>query len=413
MKISDIRPVLLTAPYGAPGAQAGRRSACFVEVETDEGIVGLGETYAGMYVPEVAASIVNWFKPLLVGSAFKARVGGETPPRRPVHHRDSAREALDALVQGLIGCNPELVYRLGYWVASSIGRTGLMVMVLSAIENAIWDIQGKALGVPVHVLLGGAVHPRLPVYASGGIPAFTIDQLVEQAGTARAAGYRGYKMKTNFFKYQPEVEAERIAAVREAIGPEMALAIDAVQSLNLDPWPIKQAVRMIDRLAVYDLAWAEEMLQPNDPESYAELRRTTSVPIAGGEGITTASQFGQWVRAGAFDLAQPDATIIGGIGEARRACESARAHDVRVAVHVWGAAPAMMANYHLAFTQANSVWLERPTMYNPLEQELLVAPLQMEDGYAMPSKAPGLGVELTPEIKAKYPYAAGSEIMVV
>jgi L-alanine-DL-glutamate epimerase-like enolase superfamily enzyme len=320
---------------------------------------------------------------------------------------------VDALVQGLDGCNPELVYRLGYWVASSIGRTGLMVMVLSAIENAIWDIQGKALGVPVHALLGGAVHHRLPVYASGGIPTFTIDQLVEQAGMARTAGYRGYKMKANFFKYQPEVEAERIAAVREAIGPDMALAIDAVQSLNLDPWPVKQVVRMIDRLAVYDLAWAEEMLQPNDPESYAELRRATSVPIAGGEGITTASQFEQWVRAGAFDLAQPDATIIGGIGEARRACESARAHDVRVAVHVWGAAPAMMANYHLAFTQANSVWLERPTMYNPLEQELLVAPLQMEDGYAMPSTTPGLGVQLTPEIKAKYPYTAGSEIMVV
>src|SRR5262249_13901595 len=133
MRISDIRPVLLTAPYGAPGARAGRRSACFVEVETDEGIIGLGETYAGMYVPELAAAIINWFKPLLVGSAFKSRAGDPGDPPRPVVQRkDSAREAVDALVQGLDGCNPELVYRLGYWVASSIGRTGLMVMVLSA-----------------------------------------------------------------------------------------------------------------------------------------------------------------------------------------------------------------------------------------------------------------------------------------
>src|SRR5512135_2607073 len=121
MKISDIRPVLLTAPYGAQGARAGRRSACFVEVETDEGIVGLGETYAGMYVPELAAAIVNWFKPLLVGSAFKAH-GERGVPSRTATPTDSAREAVDALVQGLDAGNPELVYRLGYWVASSVGR---------------------------------------------------------------------------------------------------------------------------------------------------------------------------------------------------------------------------------------------------------------------------------------------------
>jgi L-alanine-DL-glutamate epimerase-like enolase superfamily enzyme len=410
MRISDMRAVLLTAPYGTPD---GRRSACFVEVETNEGIVGLGETYAGMYAPEIAAAIVDWFKPLLVGSAFKARAGGAgASARGRPGSSSSAEEAIDALMQGLDACNPERVYRLGYWVASSIGRTGLMVMVLSAIENAIWDIQGKVLGVPVHALLGGAVHGRLPIYASGGIPVFTIGQLVEQATAARAAGYRGYKMKTNFFVYQPEVEAERVGAVRAAIGPDMALAIDAVQSLNLKPWTVKQVLEMLDRLAPYDLAWAEEMLQPVDPRSHAELRRATPVPIAGGEGITTAAQFGHWLREGAFDLAQPDATIIGGIGEARRACELARAHDVPVAVHVWGAAPAMMANYNLAFAQAGSAWLERPTMYNPLDEALLVEPLRMEDGYALPPTTPGLGVTLTPEIKARYPYVPGSATMV-
>src|SRR5262249_52334427 len=163
MKVRDIRPVLLTAPFGTPD---GRRSACFVEVETDTGIVGLGETYAGMYAPEVAAAIVDWFRPLLVGSAFKPRgsgAGASPPPDSP-GGLSSAEEAIGALMQGLDACNPERVYRLGYWLASSIGRTGLMVIVLSAIENAIWDIQGKVLGVPVHALLGGAVHDRLPVY---------------------------------------------------------------------------------------------------------------------------------------------------------------------------------------------------------------------------------------------------------
>jgi L-alanine-DL-glutamate epimerase-like enolase superfamily enzyme len=410
MKIVDIRPVLLTAPYGGVGAQASRRSACFIEVETDEGITGIGETYAGVYVPELAASIVNWFKPFLVGSAFKAR-GGDFDALLQTDVGKSASADLGALFHGLDARNPEQIYRLGYWLSSYVGRTGPTVMVLSAIENAIWDILGKSLGVPVHVLLGGAVHNRLPMYASGGVPTFSIDQLVEQASAVRAAGFLGFKMRANFFAYQPEVEAERIGAVREVIGPNIALALDAVQSFNFHPWSVKQVVRMLERLAPFNLAWAEEMLPPFDPAPYAELRRATSTPISGGEGITTASQFEQWVRAGAFDLAQPDATIIGGIGEARRACENARAHDVPVAVHVWGSAPTLMANYNLAFTQPNCIWLERPVMQNPLEEELLVKPLQIQNGYLLPPTAPGLGVKLTPEIKAKYPYVAGSASM--
>src|SRR5262245_30235879 len=144
MKITAVRPVLLTHPYGADG----RRSACFVEVETDAGITGTGETYAGVYVPEIAASIVGLFGPLLVGQDPTA---------------------------------PEAVYRLAYRATSYFGRTGLTVMVLSAIENACWDIAGQARGVPVHALLGGAVHDELPMYGSGGPFTMTVPELVAQA----------------------------------------------------------------------------------------------------------------------------------------------------------------------------------------------------------------------------------------
>jgi len=407
MKIVDIRPVLLTAPYGGSGAQASRRSACFVEVETDTGLVGVGETYAGVYLPELAAGIVDWFKPYLTGTAFKTG-GGDLAALMRSDVGRSALETIAPLLQGLDARNPDLVFRLGSWLASYVGRTGLTVIVLSAIENAVWDLLGQSLGVPVHVLLGGAVHRRLPLYASGGVPTFSRDQLVQQATCARNAGYRGFKMRANFFAYQPDVEVERVAAVRAAIGPDMTLAFDAVQSFNLKPWSVKEVVHMLERLAPYRLEWAEEMLPPFDPAPYAELRRSTATPISGGEGITTAAQFEQWLRAGAFDLAQPDATIIGGIGEARRACESARAQHVRVAMHVWGSAPAIMANYNLAFTQPNCVWLERPVMNNPLEEEMLVDPLRIEQGYVLPPTAPGLGVKLTQEIKAKYPYVPGS-----
>ncbi|GAA2119466.1 mandelate racemase/muconate lactonizing enzyme family protein [Actinomadura napierensis] len=378
MKITDVRTVLLTAPYGVEGAHTRRRSAAFVEVETDEGLVGIGETYAGVYLPDLVPGIVELYRQVLVGREI-------TSPAR--------------------------LYRDCYWVTGYCGRTGLTVMVLAGIECALWDVLGKYRDAPLHELLGGAVHDRLPLYASGGVPTMSVDQLVAQAEQVRAEGYRGFKMRANPVAYQPDVEAERVAAVRNVLGPDALLAVDAVQSLNTRPWSVKQVLRLLDALHPYDLAWAEEFLPPFDPAPYAELRALTSTPISGGEGITTATVFDQWLRAGAFDLAQPDPTIIGGIGEARRACEAAAARRVQVAMHVWGSAPTITANHHLGFTQPNCVMLERPVMGNPLETEMLVEPLDVRDGYALPPSASGLGVELTEEIKARYPYEPGSASM--
>lgn len=165
---------------------------------------------------------------------------------------------------------------------------------------------------------------------------------------------------------------------------------------------------MLRILEPFNLAWAEEMLPPFDPRLYAELRRATSTPISGGEGITTAAQFEQWLRADAFDLAQPDATIIGGIGEARRACEAAAARGTSVAVHVWGSAPTLAANIHLAFATANCIWIEHPVLGNPLESELFVELLVIREGYVRPPTAPGLGIHLRAEIRDKYRFVPGS-----
>ncbi len=246
------------------------------------------------------------------------------------------------------------------------------------------------------------------MYGSGGPFTMGIPELVAQASEAKGRGLRGFKMRVNFFRYQPEVEAERVAAVREVLGPDMALAIDAVQNFNPKPWSVKEAAHMLHILEPSNLAWAEEMLPPFDPMLYAELRRATPTPISGGEGITTATQFEQWLRAEAFDLAQPDATIIGGIGEARRACELASARSIPTAVHIWGSAPTLAANINLAFATPNCVWVEQPVMGNPLESELFVEPLVVRDGHVQPPTAPGLGIRLTPEIRDKYRFVPGS-----
>ena len=374
-KVSDVRAVLLTAPYGIPGAQTRQRSAVFVEVECDDGVTGVGETYAGVYMPELCAETISFFKPHFIGKRAD----------------QINRLAADA-----------------FWISSYIGRTGPTVMVLSAIECALWDAHGKRVGQPVHALLGGAVHDRLPLYASGGVPTFSLEQLVAHAKDAMTGGYLGFKMRLHPMAWQPEVEAERVAAVRDAIGPNKLLALDAIQNFNRQPWSVKQILSLLERLSPSHIAWAEEFLPPFDPAPYAELRAASPVPISGGEGITTSTAFAQWIRAGAFDIAQPDPTIVGGIAEARRVCEFALASHVKVAMHVWGAAPTIMANYHLGFCMPNCSILERPVMQNPLETEMLVEPLEIEDGYVLPPKAPGLGVVLTEAIKARYPYRPGS-----
>ena len=188
------------------GAQTAQRSAVFVEVETEDGLVGVGETYLGVYMPEVAVETIRFFAEHFVG-------------------RDS--------------CSINRLWRDAQWISSYVGRTGPTVMVLGAIECALWDLEGKRQGVPVHALLGGAVHDRLPVYASGGVPTFSIDQLVENARSVADAGFSGFKMRALPVAYQPEVEAERAIAVREVLGPDMLLAVDAVQNFNLAPWSIK------------------------------------------------------------------------------------------------------------------------------------------------------------------------------
>ena len=251
------------------------------------------------------------------------------------------------------------------------------------------------------------MHGELPVYGSGGPFTMSIPELVAQAADTRRRGLRGFKLRINFFRYQPEVEAERVAAVREALGRDMALAIDAVQNYNARPWSVKEAARMLRMLEPFDLMGRGDATTLRSPA----LRRTEACDgntDLGGEGITTAAQFEQWLRAGAFDLAQPDATIIGGIGEARRACEAAAARSIPVAVHVWGSAPTLAANIQVAFATPNCAWVEHPVLGNPLESELFVEPLVIREGYVQPPTAPGLGIRLTAELREKYRFVPGS-----
>jgi L-alanine-DL-glutamate epimerase-like enolase superfamily enzyme len=378
MKITALEPILLTAPFGGgalawSGGFIPKINLAMVRVHTDEGITGLGETYGGLFAPSTAQTIVEHFATLAVGE--------------------------DAT--NITGLWQRLYAGSLFW-----GRNGMAISVLSAIEMALWDINGKALGVPAYRLLGGLAHGSIPVYASGGLDQAPAEFERELTGYLES-GFRAVKFRVG---HGPRRDAAKAELARRTVGDDVTLMCDAVQGHNPTPWHAADAVAVADALAPYSLAWFEEPCAATDYDGYAAVRAKARLPIAGGESSVTIHEFKHFFDRQALDIAQPDAAHAGGILEFLRIAHLADAYGVRVVPHAWGSGPAIMSNLHAAFANAACFMFEFPTIHNPLRHELLLEPLVMCGGVVEPPTAPGLGVEITDEIIARYPFQPGFEV---
>jgi L-alanine-DL-glutamate epimerase-like enolase superfamily enzyme len=374
MTITDVECVLLSHTYAdaelwtggvLPGITAG-----LVRITTSDGLTGIGETYGSNFAPEVVRAVVEHFRPFLVG---------QDP-------------------SDIAGLWQSCWSRNLYW-----SRVGMGVIVLSAIESALWDLVGKAVGKPVVELLGGAVHQSLPRYASGGMEASPPRLRAEQAAYVEQ-GFLATKIRAG---ESAAADFEKAALVRDVVGPDIGLAVDAVQGSNPNPWTADDAIPVAKALAELDLLWLEEPCSATDPEGHAAVRRAVDVPIAGAESCTTVHELRRYLEADALDLAQPDAAHIGGVLECRKAAALAESYGVDIAVHAWASGGCVMSNYHVAFASPNCTWLEYPTQPNPLITALLAEPLTVVDGRVLAPTAPGLGLLLTDEIEARFPYQPG------
>lgn len=377
MRIASVDTVLLSHPFPESsglawsGGTLSGFTAGLVRVTTDEGLTGLGESYAAFFAPEVMLAIVDFYRPLLIG-----------------------QDPSD--IAGLW----QLCYtRSLYW-----GRTGINVSVLSAIESALWDLCGKALDVPVYELLGGPRHESICAYASGGMDASS-DQLIAEQTRHVADGYRACKIRIG---HGPGIDEAKVELVRSTLGPDIALAADAVQGSNPRPWDAATAIEVGNRLLDYGLAWLEEPCAADDVQGYRACRTALDIPIAGGETSTTAGQLAGLIVQDCFDIAQPDATHIGGILETLKVAELAAKRKVPLAMHVWGCGVGMMVNYHAGFASETCEWLEHPAVGNPLRDALLAEPLTIVDGRVACPTVPGLGVRLTEEIEQRFTYVPGT-----
>lgn len=301
--IQQVQVRLVRMPLVAATAFATRsvtsRDYVLVKVISAEGVEGLGWTYAGSRAGEVTMTAVETlFAPILVG------------------------------------CNPlfvEALWERMYRESLLHGRSGSVMRALSALDIAVWDLNARSVGLPLWQYLGAHSDGKLACYASGGYyrAGKSVADLADEMGGYAAAGFKAMKMKVGLRDLSEEVA--RISAVRERIGPDVKLFLDANNA-----WPdLFTALPFIRRFEPFLPAWIEEPFSPDDIESHARLAASTSIPVATGEIEAGRWRFRELLQARAAHVLQADALVCGGVTEWRRIAALAAAYGVPVCPHAW------------------------------------------------------------------------------
>ncbi len=339
-----------------------------VVVTTDSGLQGYGEAKAAVGSSGVCSSIVHCIeqelRPLLIG--------------QDAHN---------------INRIWEMVYngRRDHYALSRgrkfpiLGRRGLTISALSGIDMALWDLKGKALGVPLVQLLGGACRDKMEAYASGGWA--SAEAIGQQLNGYLAKGYKGVKMRVGIMDESVAASIERVKAAREAIGPHIKLMADAHGTFS-----VPEAKQFCKGVEACNLYWFEEPISPDNRHGTAEVRASTCIPIAAGESEYTAFDIRDLLEIRALDVIQPDAAIIGGITETMRVAALAHAQQVELAPHCWGSAFSFMAGLSVALASPAAVVIEFSAGGNPMMYELVDHAIQPVEGYFEVPTAPGLGL---------------------
>ncbi len=387
MKIESIQTGILRVPlcsqrfYSSQCAFPERKSL-LVKITTDDGLIGWGE--GGQYGPAepVAACINAVLAPQLIG-------------------RDP--------------CAPVRIWEELYASTRDFGQKGAYIEAQSAIDIALWDILGQALGQPIHRLLGGAFRDSVPAYATGFYYTGE-DYLNHRADMARLTAEAQAYVETGFDMLKikvglltVEADLERVAAIREIIGPQTRLLVDCNHAYN-----VVTAIQIGRELEKLGVRWLEEPVTPEDRDGYRHARAALNIPIAGGECEYTRYGFRDFLSAGCVDIAQPDLCVAGGFSELLKIHALASSLGVWLIPHVWGSGIALAAALHfLAFLPpfphtANPIALQNEPVVefdrspNPLRDDLLTDPIHLVDGRVPVPQGPGLGICVDEAALRKY-----------
>ncbi len=379
MIITDIKTHVLSAPLEQPFAFSQgwvhQRTAMLVEVHTEDGLVGWGESINhGLQPPQIAQAVVEYaLKPLLIG-----------------------RSVFDH----------EVLWEEMYNHTRPYGQKGAALFGIAAIDIALWDLFGKALGQPIHRLMGGAFRREIRPYATGFYrrkDGRYPEDIVEEALRHQANGYRAMKIKTGF---GVNSDIRDMRAVREAVGDDVQLMMDANCAYS-----VPAARRILMELEETRVHFFEEPLSPENRHGYRELKGVSSTYVAAGENEYTKIGYRELISEGALDIVQPDLGAAGGFTECRKIAALAQAWHVPLIPHVWGTGIGLAAAVQFIATlppqplslNPDEPMLEYDQSAHPFRQELISGEFALNSRgcVELPDK-PGLGIEIDRDVIDRY-----------
>lgn len=373
MKITEVKVHLLSAPipeerrWFSSLGYAVKRDMILVELRTDTDIVGYGEANHGTSPRVVGQVISSKLRPLLLGED-------------PFYIEKLMNKMLRASLM--------------------LGHKGASVLAISGVEIALWDVVGKALNTPIHKLLG-ANSSKVQVYA-GGL-ALGWKEPAELAGDAARLvgdGFEAIKIRAG---REASLDIETVAAVRDAIGPDVLLMVDANGGYSR-----RDALRVARALEGHDVHWFEEPLPAWDIEGLGWLADRVDVSIAGGENEYLVAGFSELLSRSGADIVQPDVSKCGGILEGKKIAALAGAYNRPCIPHVFGTAVCMAANLQLIAAISNAPLMEYDVMIdNPLKNEIVKDALVAEGGWVEVPDVPGHGAEIVPASLERFPFIDG------
>ncbi len=385
MKIKNVRSFLLSYPLPEPlrlpffGGERTilKRDAMLIRVESDRGLVGYAP---GPGSEKAQQAIERVVAPFLAG--------------RTLRDPDALR------VQFLEGP----------------GRDAELTKIYCCAEIALYDLAGKAMDAPVSELLGGRVRDRIRLYGSAGMY-MPPERYAEEAAAIAALGFKAYKMRPAL---GPEKDLETVRRMREAVGPDIDLMVDAHTWWRMGDRSYSLAtIEQIARdMAEYHIAWLEEPMPPDDHAAYLRLKEKDIVPLASGEHEPSEERYLDLILTQAVDYVQMDVCCQGGYALGRRLFGEIARQGLRFAFHSWGTALEVVAAAHVGVCWPETVveWLEYPCystptragMYPfPLAAEILKDPLELDHGDLIVPRAPGLGVTVDESVVERYPWIPG------
>jgi galactonate dehydratase len=350
----------------------GQRNNLFVTVDTDDGLSGVGE--GGLSGRELAVmGAIEHFKPLLIG-------------------QDARR--IEHIWQTL--------FRGGFFPANRV-----LSSAISAVDIALWDIQGKALGVPVYQLLGGLARDKVVCYPHNQPPhdAADIDALVENCKRTTAEGWKfvrwGLPQQGEILEPRRSVRLalEQLAAVRSAVGEDVEICFDIHTRLDLP-----DSVRLCRESEALRPFFMEDALRSENPATYHRLRQQTAVPLAAGEQFANKWEFRELIEEELIDYARIDLCIVGGITEARKIAGWCETHHIKLATHNPLGPVSSAACLHLNLATSNVGVQEQPRRPGTTLTDVLPVQVEWQDGYLLPPTRPGLGVEFDREAARRSPF---------